>query len=50
MQSTVEIVNLTEDALTRISEEIILIRDMNNQIAIVTEEQAKVSQEITNNV
>lgn len=50
VQSTVKMANLTGDALTRISEEIILIRDMNTQIATATEEQAAVSQEITSNV
>jgi len=50
VQSTVKMANLTGDALTRISEEIILIRDMNTQIATATEEQAAVSQEITSNI
>jgi methyl-accepting chemotaxis protein len=42
--------NLTGEALSSINEAIILIRDMNTQIATATEEQAAVSQEITSNV
>ena len=50
VQSTVEMADLTHAALTSIGEAIIVIRDMNTQIATATEEQAAVSQEITSNV
>ena len=50
VQSTVDLANLTGEALSSINEAIVLIRDMNTQIATATEEQAAVSQEITSNV
>lgn len=50
VQSTVDLANLTGEALSSINEAIILIRDMNTQIATATEEQSSVSQEISSNV
>lgn len=50
VKNTVDMANHTGAALTRIGESIMLIRDMNTQIATATEEQAAVSQEITSNV
>ncbi len=50
VQSAVATAGHTSDALTSISDAIILIRDMNTQIAIATEEQSSVSQEISSNV
>jgi methyl-accepting chemotaxis protein len=50
VQSTVKMANLTSEALTSIGEAIIVIRDMNTQIATATEEQSSVAQEITTNV
>lgn len=50
VKNTVEMADLTGTALTSIGKAIIVIRDMNTQIATATEEQAAVSQEITSNV
>lgn len=50
VHSTVNMANLTGEALTSIGEAIIMIRDMNTQVATATEQQAAVSQEITSNV
>lgn len=50
VQSTVKMANLTSEALTSIGKAIIVIRDMNTQIATATEEQSSVAQEITTNV
>lgn len=50
VQSTVKMADLTSEALTSIGKAIIVIRDMNTQIATATEEQSSVAQEITSNV
>lgn len=50
VRNTVETASHTGEALTSIGEAIILIRDMNTQIATATEEQSSVSQEISSNV
>jgi methyl-accepting chemotaxis protein len=50
VQSTVKMADLTSQALTSIGKAIIVIRDMNTQIATATEEQSSVAQEITSNV
>lgn len=50
VQSTVDLAGLTGDAIGSVNEAILLIRNMNTQIATATDEQASVSQEITSNV